>query len=149
MEFSIKKIPIYFITLIALLLANPLCAQQKETTKADSTPWLSHGDKGFEFNTGDGNYLLQIQFRGQFRMAYPTDSDPIELSDFQEEQLYLRVNRARVKIGGHVFNPSLQYYVEYDFFGANMLDFRLMLDKLPYLILMVGQWKARHTRESN
>lgn len=108
---------------------------------------LSHGDKGFEFNSSDGNYQMQIQFRGQFRLAYPTDSDPITLSDFQKEQLYLRVNRARMKVGGHAFNPSLKYYLEYDLFGANLLDFRLMLEKLPYLKLKVGQWKAQYNRE--
>ena len=144
---SLKFNPVYIVMLVTILLANHLLAQEKETIKAENKPWLSHGDKGFEFTSGDGNYLMQIQFRGQFRMAYPTDSDPIELSDFQEEQLYMRVNRARMKFGGHAFNPSLKYYLEYDFFGGNLLDFRLMLDKLPYIKLMVGQWKARYTRE--
>ena len=148
MIFSIKRLLISLVVLIIILATSMLYAQESDslgTTK--SKPLLSHGSKGFELNSSDGSYLMQIQFRGQFRAAYPTDSDPIELSDFQEEQLYLRVNRARMKIGGHAFNPFLKYYVEYDFFGANMLDFRLMLDKLPYLKLKVGQWKAHYTRE--
>lgn len=147
MRLAVKYFPVCVFGLFAILAVHQVHAQKSDTVKAESRPLLSHGDKGFELSTGDGNYLLQIQFRGQFRLAYPTDSDPIELSDFHEEQLYLRVNRARMKIGGHAFNPSLKYYLEYDFFGANLLDFRLMLDKLPYIKLMVGQWKARYTRE--
>jgi hypothetical protein len=110
-------------------------------------PFFTHGSKGFEFNSGDGNYLLQIQFRGQFRASFPTDTDPIDLADFQEEQLHLNVRRARMKVGGHAFNPSLKYYLEYDLVGSNLLDFRLMLEKLPFLKLKVGQWKAHYTRE--
>jgi len=148
MTFVTKKNITYAVLFLTIVSFTHVYAQDKDTVKSTSNkPLIGHGSKGFEFNSRDGNYLLQIQFRGQFRAAYPTDSDPIELSDFQEEQLYLRVNRARMKIGGHAFNPFLKYYVEYDFFGANMLDFRLMLDKLPYLKLKVGQWKVHYTRE--
>ena len=108
---------------------------------------MSYGKKGFEFNSSDGNYLMQIQFRGQFRMAYPRDSDPINLTDFQNEQLYLKVNRARMKVGGHAFSPWFKYYLEYDLFGSNLLDFRMMFEKSPYLKLKVGQWKAQYNRE--
>jgi len=130
-----------------LFLTFHVDAQENDSTRAHKKPLISHGSKGFEFNSKDGNYLLQIQFRGQLRMAYPTDSDPIELSDFQEEQLYMRINRARMKFGGHAFNPHLKYYLEYDVFGGNLLDFRLMIDKLPYLKVKVGQWKSYFTRE--
>jgi phosphate-selective porin OprO/OprP len=147
MTFMIQK-RLFFMIILCCLGYDQLYAGEKDTVAIpDKKPLFSHGSKGFEFNSSDGNYQLQIQFRGQFRVAYPTDSDPIELSDFQEQQLYLRVNRARMKVGGHAFNPNLKYYVEYDFFGANILDFRLMLEKLPYLKLKVGQWKAHYTRE--
>lgn len=145
MNICIKTSILYLLLFLGVGLTSSF-AEEQDSTKTKKI-LVSHGDKGFEFNSSDGNYLMQIQLRGQFRAAYPTDSDPIELSDFQEEQLYLRVNRARMKIGGHAFKPDLKYYVEYDFFGANMLDFRLMLEKLPYLKLKVGQWKAHYTRE--
>ena len=133
---------------IGFLHFNQLQALEQDSIKnEDRKPLVSYGEKGFELNSSDGNYLMQIQFRGQFRMAYPTDSDPINLADFQEEQLYMRVKRARMKVGGHAFNPSLKYYLEFDLFGANLLDFRMMLDKLPYLKLKVGQWKVHYTRE--
>lgn len=148
MNFPVKVISVLVFVLCFVFPITHAYAQEKDSTIVPAhKPLISHGDKGFEFTSMDGNYLMQIQFRGQFRLAYPTDSDPIDLSDFQEDQLYMRVNRARMKVGGHAFNPSLKYYVELDLFGSNLLDFRMMLDKLPYLKLKVGQWKAHYTRE--
>lgn len=138
----------FFMILFCLLTRQSLHAKEGDTLMMGAKkPFFTHGSKGFEFSNSNGNYLLQIQFRGQFRLSYPTDSDPIDLADFQDEQLNLKVNRARMKVGGHAFNPSLKYYVEYDLVGSNLLDFRMMLEKLPYLKLKVGQWKAHYTRE--
>ena len=148
MAFNIKIISVSVVVLIFIFSITLTYAQEEDSTKVPAKKLLiSHGAKGFEFTSMDGNYLMQIQFRGQFRLAYPRDSDPINLSDFQNEQLYLKVNRARMKIGGHVFNPTFKYYLEYDLFGSNLLDFRLMIEKLPYLKLKVGQWKAQYNRE--
>jgi hypothetical protein len=52
-----------------------------------------------------------------------------------------------MKIGGNAFKPWFKYYLEYELFSANLLDFRLMLEKLPYLKLKVGQWKVQYNRE--
>ena len=147
-----KYVPksIFLPVLVFFVMSSiPVISQDQDNDPFDSAAnkLVRYGDKGFEFQSRDGNYMMQLQWRGQFRLAYPTDSDPIDLSDFQERQLYMRVNRARMKVGGHAFNPFLKYYVEYDLFGANMLDFRLMLDKLPYLKVKVGQWKIHYTRE--
>lgn len=148
MKHTFSKISILvFIILNVVFEFSDLHAQEDSTKVPDKIPMLSHGEKGFEFNSSDGNYQMQIQFRGQFRIAYPTDSDPITLSDFQDEQLYLKVNRARMKVGGHAFNPYLKYYLEYDLFNSNLLDFRLMVEKLPYLKFKVGQWKVQYNRE--
>lgn len=147
MTFSIK-ITVWVVILNFIIAIPNAHAQKEDSTKStNNKPLISHGAKGFEFTSADGEYLMQIQFRGQFRIAYPRDSDPINLTDFQNEQLYLKVNRARMKFGGHVFTPWLKYYLEYDLFGSNLLDFRLMVEKLPYLKLKVGQWKAQFNRE--
>jgi phosphate-selective porin OprO/OprP len=148
MNLSAKIILVLILVLSANFFLTQLFAQEVDSTKTTTNkPLVSYGEKGFELNSSDGNYLMQIQWRGQFRMAYPTDSDPINLSDFQKDQLYLRVNRARMKVGGHAYSPNLKYYLEYDLFGSNLLDFRLMIEKLPYLKLKVGQWKAQYNRE--
>ena len=104
--------------------------------------------KGFEFHFFDDAYLLQVDFRGQFRASltdFEKFPDPNE--DFPESGTTLAINRARVKIGGHVFKSYYTYYFEQDLVGGNLLDFRVQLEKLPYLKLRVGQWKVRYTRE--
>jgi phosphate-selective porin len=104
--------------------------------------------KGFEFHFFDDSYLLQLDFRGQFRASltdFEKFPDPNE--DFPESGTTLKVNRARIKIGGYVFKPYYTFYFEQDLVGGNLLDFRAQLEKLPYLKLRVGQWKVRYSRE--
>jgi len=119
----------------------------EDSTKAESHKFLSYGTKGFIFSDRSGNYLMNLEFRGQFRLSYPTDNDPLTLSDYQEEQVKLGIKRARLKVGGHSFKPWLKYYLEYELFSSNLLDFRLMYEKKPWLKFKVGQWKVQYNRE--
>jgi hypothetical protein len=119
----------------------------EDSTKAESHKFLSYGSKGFIFSDRSGNYLMNLEFRGQFRLSYPTDTDPLTLSDYQDEQLKLGIKRARLKVGGHSFIPWFKYYLEYELFSSNLLDFRLMYEKLPWLKIKVGQWKVQYNRE--
>ncbi len=108
---------------------------------------IRHGPHGFEFISADSSNLLQLQIRGQFRAAYPTDSDPVDLNDFEADRVYLKINRARLKIGGHALRPYFKYYFEYELFASNLLDFRLMYEQLPFFKVKVGQWKVQYNRE--
>jgi phosphate-selective porin len=118
------------------------------TSGAEESIKINYGNKGIEFSAVDGNYKLQIQSRLQFRYSYPFDTDPITFSDFQDEKTQtFKINRARLKVGGNVFQPWVKFYWEYDFPGSNLLDFRLMLEKFEYLKLKVGQWKIHYNRE--
>ena len=109
---------------------------------------LSHGDKGFELRSSDGRYLMQLQARLQFRYAVPFDTDPLTFDDFDDtRQQVFKINRARLKIGGHAFESWLKYYWEYDLVGANLLDFRLTAARHPQASVKVGQWKAHYNRE--
>lgn len=109
---------------------------------------VGHGPRGFEFATADGKYLLQLQFRIQFRYAYPFDSDPITFNDFSEiDQNIFKVNRSRIKVGGNAYQPWLKYNMEYEVGGNALLDFRIMVEKLPALNLKIGQWKVEYNRE--
>jgi len=103
--------------------------------------------KGFEFHFFEDKYLLQIDFRGQFRASYISDKFPNLGDEFDEENTNLGINRARIKIGGHVFKSYYKFYFEQDINGGNLLDFRVMIEKYPFLKLKVGQWKARYSRE--
>ena len=134
------------------LLAACFCLEghgqvPEDSTKAESHRFLSYGGKGFIFSDPSGNYLMNLEFRGQFRLSYPTDTDPISLSDYQDEQVKLGVRRARLKVGGHSFKPWFKYYLEYELFSSNLLDFRLMYEKVPWLKIKVGQWKVQYNRE--
>ena len=58
-----------------VLLPAKATAQEAEPIEADtatdeSGPRIGHGDKGFEFETADGRYLLQIQARLRVRLQW-------------------------------------------------------------------------------
>jgi phosphate-selective porin len=138
----------------ALAQGSDEAAAAADTVQADTVQdeepsiRVGHGDKGFEIGTSDGNYLMQVQLRLQFRYAYPRDSDPITFDDFSgPDQHIFKVNRSRIKIGGNAFQPWLKYYMEYELGGNALLDMRFMLEKSPALRLKVGQWKAQYSRE--
>lgn len=104
--------------------------------------------KGFEFSTVDSAYALQIEARFQFRYAYPRDQDPITFDDFKAgKQQVFELNRARLKIGGHAYQPWLKYFLEYELSQNNLLDFRVMVEKWKGLSFKVGQWKVDYNRE--
>ena len=137
--------------LLALAVVG-LCGAQvlhgQESTTSDTLPIVTHGDKGFEFRTRDGNFLMQIAARLQFRYASPRDADPVTFDDFDDQsQHILKVNRARLKVGGHGYRPWLKYYFEYELAAGNLLDFRVMVERYRGLRLKAGQWKAQYNRE--
>jgi phosphate-selective porin len=109
---------------------------------------VEYGSHGWQFSTEDGNYLLQIQSRIQARYSQPYDTDPITFDDFKTGAVNsFRVNRARVKIGGNAYKSWMKFYWEYDLPSSRLLDAILMVVKLPYLKIKVGQWKVRYSRE--
>ncbi len=108
---------------------------------------FTYTDEGWQFTSHDGNYLMHLEWRGQFRFAYPTDSDPLTNEDYADKELNLTIRRARMKVGGHAYRPFLKYYLEYELFASNLLDFRLMFDRFQFFKFKVGQWKVHYNRE--
>jgi phosphate-selective porin len=150
------------IQVVPALAQGPDEAAEAADTAQENQPPIrvGHGDKGFEIGTSDGNYLMQVQLRLQFRYAYPRDTDPITFDDFSEadqhifkvnrsraDQHIFKVNRSRIKIGGNALTPWLKYYMEYELGGNALLDMRFMLEKSPAWRLKIGQWKAQYSRE--
>ena len=133
-----KKIKILFSLLFFSLIVT---AQEKSNNF-----YITKG-KGYEFHFFDDQYLLQLDFRGQFRATYTHDEIPILGEEFIDDHTNFKINRARIKIGGYVYKSYYKYYFEQDIVGGNLLDFRLMIEKYPFLKLKVGQWKARYSRE--
>jgi phosphate-selective porin OprO/OprP len=132
--------------LMILTLLTTLFAAKSDSSKVD----VRYGSKGFEFETSNGNNLLQIEFRAQFRAAFPTDDDPLTIDDFNnysKDKVDLFINRARMKVGGHGFRPWLKFYLEYELASSYLLDYRVMVERFAIAKLKVGQWKAQYNRE--
>lgn len=146
-QFIIK----HFIRLSLLLLSFNALAQEQDTVKQETVlkeKAIRHTSKGFVFTTADEKFELQIASRLQFRFAVPDDQDPITFNDFNNQDVKLfKINRARLKIGGHAYQPWLKYYFEYELGQSILLDFRIMLEKWPWLKFKAGQWKVEFTRE--
>ncbi len=121
-------------------------AQHNEKDSAQVT--VRYGERGFEMQTRDNRFLIQIQSRVQFRFATPEDQNPVTFDDFSDEKkTVFKINRARLKIGGHAFQPWIKYFWEYELSQTNLLDFRIMIEKWDWLSFKVGQWKVEHSRE--
>lgn len=143
----VKKILVFLGVLDMLLLARETHAQQAvaDTAKLIS---LSYGSKGFQLNTRDDKFLLQLQGRLQFRFATPEDQDPVTYDDyFGEKKPVFKINRARLKVGGHAFQPWLKYYFEYELSQSNLLNFTIMVERWEWLKVQVGQFKVEFNRE--
>ncbi|MEK6478113.1 porin [Catalinimonas sp. 4WD22] len=123
--------------------------QKEESIEKDSLDTqIEYTSRGFQFTAPDNKFQLQIGGRLQFRFATPNDQDPITFEDFDpERKTVFKINRARLKVGGHTFQPWLKYYFEYELGASRLLDFRVMIEKWPWLNFKLGQWKTEYTRE--
>ncbi|MAW97037.1 MULTISPECIES: porin [unclassified Leeuwenhoekiella] len=141
-----KRSILFFIIFVIVLGASSYAQE----THSDSIPrWgIAYGPKGILFTAPDDAFSLHIQSRLQFRFATPGDNDPVSFNDFNDsENTVLKINRARLKVGGHAYKPWLKYYWEYELGQGNLLDFRIMIERFKWLNVKVGQWKVEFTRE--
>jgi hypothetical protein len=123
-------------------------AQNDSTASAMPAIEVGHGSRGWYLRSPDGRHAIEIDVRMQFRYATPGDSDPVTFDDFQNaDEHVLKVNRARLKVGGNTLQPWLKYYFEYELASSNLLDFRVWLTRWSTLRLKLGQWKAQYSRE--
>ena len=144
---TVVSIMMHFHILVMLLFITiPALAQHAQDTTKNME--VHYGSKGIELQTKDNKFLFQLQSRLQFRFATPGDQDPVTFDDYNlEKRNIFKINRARLKVGGHAFQPWLKYYWEYELGQSNLLDFRIMLEKWKWLSLKAGQWKVEFTRE--
>lgn len=134
--------------LLFIFMSFQVCFSQEIESDTIKKFEIGYGSKGFEFKTPNERFKLQIQSRFQFRYATPDDQDPLTFTDFTDDRTNVfKINRARLKVGGHAYHTWLKYYWEYDFVNSNLLDFRLMIEKWKWLNFKVGQWKLEFTRE--
>jgi len=137
-------------------ISNQVAARVKDEFPVKA----SHGSKGFRFETRDGNWQTNLQWRAQLRYTNPTSGDPRQIGAFENDpESTFEARRLRMKIGGHGFRPWIGYYFEVDLepsrdvddssssSSARVIDWRITLDKWDWAALRVGQWKIDHNRE--
>ena len=122
--------------LALLLIPSSVLAQQAD-----------RGSRGVFIESADGIWSTAFQFRLQFRMSSPYDSDPNDLGDFDTETTNTAIRRARFKVNGKGFQPWLGYYMEFDVASARLLNYEVKVEPSPRFNFKVGQWKAFYTRE--
>ncbi|KPJ82049.1 MAG: hypothetical protein AMS19_07500 [Gemmatimonas sp. SG8_23] len=140
--------PRWILLVLGLLLPlSPTAAHAQAGTEGER-PSVGHGPRGFFIETADGDWRTELQFRFQFRLSYPYDTDPTSFDDYLgDPRTSLELNRARLKVGGHGFRPWLGYYFEYELAASNLLNFELTLERSRRASVRVGQWKAQYSRE--
>lgn len=119
-----------------------------------------HVGSGFRFATRDGSFRTDLQWRAQTRFTTPYRSDPRQVGAFNaDNQSNFEARRLRMKIGGHGFQPWLQYYFEVDLqpsrdfddsstaSSSRVIDWRIDIAKWDWLGVRLGQWKIDMNRE--
>lgn len=108
---------------------------------------ISYGKQGLQYEDSAGNNFLWFGVRAQTRWtgsAVVEDELPgAPVSDSDE----LKVNRARLKLGGHLVRPAFTVYSEYDLVGERLLDLRATYQFSDALSIRIGQWKSEFNRE--
>ena len=61
---------------------------------------------------------MELGLRFQLRYSYPQEGDSLNAANQRtlddKDVSSFRIRRARLKMGGHAFQPWLKYYFEYD-----------------------------------
>ncbi|MFT4577701.1 MAG: phosphate-selective porin OprO/OprP [Nitrospinales bacterium] len=118
-----------------------------------------HHKKGFHFESQDGKFSTNLQFRAQMRFSKPFTSDPRTSGSFSPaESNNFELRRVRIKIGGHGYK-YVKYYFEVDLqpsrsvggtgtdSSARVIDWRIDVQPYEWLGFRVGQWKINYNRE--
>jgi phosphate-selective porin OprO and OprP len=118
------------------------------------------GGKGFHFESDDGKFSTNLQFRAQMRFSNPGDGDPKTLADYSKtDTSNFDLQRVRLKIGGHGYQPWLKYYFELDLqpsksstsasnsAAPRIIDWRIDVQPWEEFGFRVGQWKVNYNRE--
>lgn len=121
---------------------------------------VSHGKKGFRFESADGKFQTNLLWRAQLRFTSPDRSDPRDIGKFNDDSRNtFEGRRLRMKIGGHAYEPWLKYYFEVDLqptrdsddssskASARVIDWRADIAKYDFATLRLGQWKINYNRE--
>ncbi len=131
---------------------------EKKDTEKESVK-VSHGKTGFKVESIDGTWSTKLNWRAQMRFTTPYRSDPRQADDFDNTENTFELRRVRMKIGGHAYEPWLDYYFEVDLqptrsesrdaarSGTRLIDWRITAQPYEELGFRLGQWKIDYNRE--
>ena len=115
--------------------------------------------KGTHFESKDGNFSTNLQWRAQLRFHKGIRSDPREASAFGGQHINnFEARRLRIKVGGHGYK-YVKYYFEVDLQPARtiggetqqdrarIIDWRIDVQPYEWFGFRVGQWKINYNRE--
>lgn len=108
---------------------------------------FSYGKKGLQYQSLDGNNYLWFGVRLQSRYTISRTVQEMLPGEPVRRESDIKVNRGRLKLGGHLISPAFAVYSEYDFTKDTLLDLRVTYKFAPWLSLRVGQWKSEFNRE--
>lgn len=141
-------------------IEEQVASQVTEQIETEFPVTTNQTSSGFRFETRDGNWRTDLQWRAQTRFTTPYRSDPRQLSSFNaENQNNFEARRLRMKIGGRGFQPWLSYYFEVDLqpsrdvddsssaSSARVIDWRIDIAKWDWGGIRLGQWKIDLNRE--
>ena len=141
-------------------IEEQVASQVTEQIETEFPVTTNQTSSGFRFETRDGNWRTDLQWRAQTRFTTPYRSDPRQISSFNAEtQNNFEARRLRMKIGGRGFKPWLSYYFEVDLqpsrdtddsssaSSARVIDWRIDIAKWDWGGIRLGQWKIDLNRE--
>lgn len=123
-------------------------ASEVETYSVPDATFPAYQGKGLTFQNNHNTFSLRVRGRIQFRYANPGASQPTEFADFYHDSgNQFGVNRARVKLDGHLGMSWIKFGVEYDAVEQRTLTATVALEKYDALRFKLGQWKVEYSRE--
>jgi phosphate-selective porin len=128
-------------------LSGAECGFAGESAEEPATSKFSYGKQGLQFDDGTGNNFLWFGVRVQTRWTGSTVTEDELPGAAISDSADLDINRARLKLGGHLVRPTFTVYSEYDLVGERLLDLRATYDFADWLSIRIGQWKSEFNRE--
>ena len=138
------------------LLASQSVWAQSDTGPEDSEGLLtdkggkssfSYGDQGLQYESDDGGNFLWFGVRLQSRYSNSEITQDLLPGQPITSDSELKLNRGRLKVGGHLLSPEFAVYSEYDFVDNRLLDLRATYRFSDWLSVRAGQWKPEFNRE--
>ncbi|MBT3135276.1 OprO/OprP family phosphate-selective porin [Alteromonas sp. ALT199] len=132
----------------ALLFSSAALASKVDAKQESYETLPAYNGDGLVFHSDNNGFSLRARGRVQFRYANPGIGQPTELADFNHNAgNQFGINRARVKLDGHIAMQWINYAVEYDAVDQRTLSATLAFEKYDALRFKFGQWKVEYSRE--